>query len=229
MGKARCDVSCSWTVQKVTLVLTAAKGYSHALRDLSSLWDCKIWGSSSFPGLPTLTPEADVRSWLRCFLDLLPPNIQGFMFQRVWIGWNFNLPSATPSLILEMDLKSHFWDSECVTPWAIWSVHLLLLGPWPGFPSSSELIQRPQGSLMSPWLFGPWFLIWPGNFQIPWLLTVHPMTIVLPSLPQPVKWPFRWKFLVGRLSYTYSFLDVKQLCSLLNLNLWIATEFFVLR
>lgn len=108
----------------------------------------KIQGilKSLFTALPILAPEEDAGSWQRCFPDELPPNIQGFMFQKVWTSWNFYLPSATPSLILEMDLKSHFWDSECMTPWVLWSVVCCCL--WPGlltwFLSRLGLSWRPQ-------------------------------------------------------------------------------------
>ena len=38
-----------------------------------------------------------------------------------------------------------------------------------------------------------------------------------------------WNFLVGRLSYLYSFLDLKQYCFLFAWKLWIPTEFFMLQ
>ena len=72
---------------------------------------------------------------------------------------------------------------------------------------------------------GFWFRL--GISQVPWLLTVHPMTLSLPFLPPAYQVPLSllgglnlfWNFLVGRLSYTYSFLDLKQYCFLFALKL----------
>ena len=80
-----------------------------------------------------------------------------------------------------------------------------------------------------------WFRL--GVSQVPWLLTVYPMTLSLPFLPPAYQLPLSllgglnlsWNFLVGRLSYTHSFLDRKQYCFLFALKLWIPTEFFMLQ
>lgn len=250
MGKYNAGISCSWTVRKVSGALTVAKGRSHAHWEPSCTPSFKIWESSSFTALSILAPEQDVRSWLRRFLDELTPDIQGFMFQKVWPGWNFNLPSVTPSLIWEMDLKSPFWDSECVTPpppRAIRSVHLLLFTTWAPDRASPAAWTHPK----TPRLTCVILVLWPlvlcvtslgfcfrlGVSQMPWLLTVRPVILILPFLPQAHQLLLSllgglslfWNFLVERLSYTYSFLDLKQYCSPFTLNLWIPTEFFMLQ
>lgn len=155
------------------------------------------------------------------------------MFHNVSISWNFNLPFATPSLILETNLMSHFWDSECVTPLSSLG-HLLLLIDLASLPLGAHL-ETPGSLTPSPLLASGFgchrYLVSDldlASLRFLGCSSVHPMTLLLPFLPQVGQWPLSlldgpspfWNFLVGRLSYTYSPFDIKQHCSAFNSN-WI--------
>lgn len=119
-------IACLWAVQKVILVLTVGK---HSLGTILTILE-----SSSFKiqGILKSLLLQHFPSWLqrrmleadRVFSGWSTRSIQGFMFQKVWTSWNFYLPSATPSLILEMDLKSHF---EILNAWPLSSLECCLL------------------------------------------------------------------------------------------------------
>lgn len=102
--------------------------------------DLKIWEGSSFPVLPALTPEADVRSWEVFWLH--SPKHSGF-----YVAEHLNRLELQT---LSCHSQSYFGNEFKVTFGAIWRFHLLLfmtLGSWPDFAIAWNSPEDPRALL----------------------------------------------------------------------------------
>lgn len=81
--------------------------FTHALGSVLHTQVSRYEKTLNFDCLPS-SPQRQMSEADGDVSVLISPKHSGFYVSQCLKGWNFNLCSATPSPILEMDLKSHF-------------------------------------------------------------------------------------------------------------------------